>query len=101
MCLLTLARVKGGSLTVSRSEGWWWGTSAEIEPAARDSTLPTAPVASLPQVYAPPQPRATLSFARVSAVLIAGAMPFGHHNHHAHNDPAQGIYAAASALGSM
>ncbi|CAE7205947.1 hypothetical protein CFE70_008765 [Pyrenophora teres f. teres 0-1] len=28
-------------------------------------------------------------------------MPFGHHNHHAHNDPAQGIYAAASALGSI
>lgn len=56
---------------------------------------------SLPPVYAPPQPRATLSSPRVRALRIAGAMPFGHHNHHAHNDPAQGIYAAASALGSM
>ncbi|KAL6712663.1 hypothetical protein ACN47E_000540 [Coniothyrium glycines] len=28
-------------------------------------------------------------------------MPFGHHHQSAHNDPAQGIYAAASALGSI
>jgi hypothetical protein len=27
-------------------------------------------------------------------------MPFGNHHHNAQNDPAQGIFAAASALGS-
>lgn len=35
-----------------------------------------------------------------AALLSTGAMPFGHHHQSSQNDPAAGIYAAASALGS-
>jgi hypothetical protein len=51
--------------------------------------------------YALRQTTVSLLSAWTSAVVIAGAMPFGNHHHNAQNDPAQGIFAAASALGSM
>ena len=84
-----------------RAEGWW-GTFAEKQPRAPSTSRPTA--AELLTIdYAPQQSRVSLSSARASVLCraIAGAMPFGNHHQNAHNDPAQGIFAAASALGSM
>ena len=53
------------------------------------------------QLRAATAPGHSFLLSRASAVGIAGAMPFGHHHQSGQNDPAQGIYAAASALGSM
>jgi hypothetical protein len=73
------------------------GNIAELEPP-RDSMQPHV---LLLDGYAPRESQVALSFLIASAAAFSSAMPFGHHHQNAQNDPAQGIYAAASALGSM